>query len=124
MSLSGGEGWEYSRFPFVEYHTTKHLLDLIRRRRWLRRMVKDTASATSPKDGASPLFHISTEVRMYVHGGCINNTVHIDESPLHIASYIYSIYSIGYGHVSQIVPLSFTDEGNHSLLKHLITPVA
>ncbi len=35
------EGWEYARLPNLSYHITEHKLDLARRRRWIRKLVRD-----------------------------------------------------------------------------------
>ena len=52
MGLSMGEGWEYAAPGFSQFRPTPKKIDLIRRRKWVRKMV------VSDTEGSAAIFNL------------------------------------------------------------------
>lgn len=51
-----GEGWEYASTSLSQFHPTPKILDLIRRRKWVRKMV------TSGSEGSAAIFNLESSM--------------------------------------------------------------
>jgi len=51
-----GEGWEYAATSLSQFHPTPKILDLVRRRKWVRRMV------TSGSEGSAAIFNLESSL--------------------------------------------------------------
>uniref|UniRef100_H2ZAE1 C2 domain-containing protein n=1 Tax=Ciona savignyi TaxID=51511 RepID=H2ZAE1_CIOSA len=88
-----GEGWEYATTMGSQFHIMPKMLDLVRRRRWVRKMI------TSEASGPAAIFNLDTSivVRIHFYVNVLSRyiptpkiyIVYKDVSKLHLRAYIY-----------------------------------